>query len=166
MTAGVAGGVTGAVDVKLVVFTRGGPFSLLKGRSGELTRFGGCGNRESENDEGVDCDALRIGFSADGVEVVRRGDRRGWFEVTEARGAGEMGNGPCPEDSGLGSLLIGLNLRTFPPELYSRVGSADCDRKSSSAAKSCCWCGGDGGSCWYVYSECVCVAVLAWQSVV
>jgi hypothetical protein len=53
MTAGVAGGVTGAVDAKLIVFTRGGSFSLIGGESEGSTKFGGCGNRESENDEGV-----------------------------------------------------------------------------------------------------------------
>jgi hypothetical protein len=77
MTAGVAGGVAGAVDVKLIVFMRGVSLSLLNGESGVLTKSGGRGNRESENDEGVDCEALRVGSWTDGIDAVRRGDRRG-----------------------------------------------------------------------------------------
>ena len=50
MTAGVAGGVTGAVDAKLMVFIRG--FSSSSIGVG-FEKFGGCGNLESENDAGV-----------------------------------------------------------------------------------------------------------------
>jgi hypothetical protein len=66
-----------------------------------------------------------------------------------------MGKGPRPEeDNGLGSLLMGLNSRILAAAMFRPLGSADCDRKRSSAAKSS-WCGGDGGSCWYVNKECV-----------
>lgn len=58
-----------------------------------------------------------------------------------------MGRGPRPEEgNGFGSLLIGLNSRFFAAAMFRPLGSADCDRKSSSAVKSS-WCGGDGGSC-------------------
>lgn len=64
-----------------------------------------------------------------------------------------MGRGSRPElDKGLGSLLIGLNSRFLAAAKFRPLGSADCDRKSSSAGKLS-WSGGDGGSWWYVNNE-------------
>lgn len=118
MTAGVAGGVAGAVDAKLMVFTCGGAFSSLRGEREVSARLGGRGNRESEKDEGVFSVSLEAGLlSNEGNDVVRRGERRDWDEVAAAIGAGAMGKGPRLAGCGLGSLFIGLNSRTLPVAL-------------------------------------------------
>lgn len=157
--AGVAGGVAGAVVVKLTAFRRGCSFSSFGGESEGSTKCGGCGNRESEKVDGVVCVPFESEFSAEGNEVVRRGERRGCVEVTGARGGGGRPKPVIPlAAGGFGSFLIDLKVRTLSEELQKRspeaippclCGSADCDRRLGSGS-GCCWvaCGGDGGRGW------------------
>lgn len=118
MTAGVAGGVAGAVDAKLTVFICDCSFSSVRGNSGGAAETGGRGNRESENGHSVGCCPLEVECSQDGLNAVPRGERGGRLGVTQEREDWPMDEGECPgESNGFGSLLIGLNLRTFPVSL-------------------------------------------------
>lgn len=74
MTAGVAGGVAGAVVAKLV-FKRGGAFSLFEGENERSIKSGGYGNCDSENVEGVVCAPAADTFSIDEAGVVGKGSR-------------------------------------------------------------------------------------------
>lgn len=73
MTAGVAGGVAGAV-VEKVVLSGGGAFSSFEVGVEIFTNCGGCGNRESENVEDVVCAPIEGALSVDEVGVSKRGN--------------------------------------------------------------------------------------------
>jgi hypothetical protein len=96
--------------VKLV-FTCGGAFSSSFGGDSERSiKFGGCGNLESENVEGVVSPPLEGTCSVDEVGVVRRGVR----EFTAEAGASAENNCAGGKvDWGFGSRLIGFQLPTF-----------------------------------------------------
>jgi hypothetical protein len=81
MTAGVAGGVAGAVVVKLV-FRRGFSCSSFGGEYERFTNCGGGGNRESEKVEAVVCAPVECALSADDVGAAYKGA----IGVTDARG--------------------------------------------------------------------------------
>lgn len=94
MTAGVAGGVAGAV-VEKVVLSGGGAFSKFEIGVETFTSCGGWGNRDSEKVEGVVCAPIDGTLSVDEVGVSPGGNG----EFTDAKGVWA---------GGFGSLLMGF----------------------------------------------------------
>lgn len=92
MVAGVAGGVVGEVAVNLGGSTRAGSNSSWGGESDGSIPWGGCGNRESENVEGVVCAPLEFVRSVDTLSVAGGCFLAGGGDVTRPVVAGGRGN--------------------------------------------------------------------------